>query len=131
MLTHNNNSLRYICNEVTILFRSQFISQQLSAVMLVVMLLSIMPKSYLHDVFADHSDTIVCNDFYQSGPCIHNQAPGCEQSEIVVPAVYILHPEQALGSQVEQTGAFCNSFYSYLLLKTFSSKTGRAPPCDV
>jgi len=53
------------------------------------MLLSIMPKTYLHELFADHEDTSLCYDSPTTGPCIHQQGFNCQQAELVVPVSYV------------------------------------------
>ncbi|HUQ67740.1 MAG TPA: hypothetical protein VM101_16375 [Flavitalea sp.] len=56
--------------------------------LVLLMLLSIMPKILLHDVFADHSDVTSCNDSSVYGPCIHQQGYNCQQTDLVVPGAY-------------------------------------------
>ena len=67
--------------------------------LLVLMLLSIMPKTFVHDLFAHHTDVTACNDQDLQGPCIHKQGFNCQQTDLVVPGSYtisdfsnILHP---------------------------------------
>jgi hypothetical protein len=51
-------------------------------------MLGITPKTFLHDLLADHQDVQFCNDVEVNGPCIHNQGFNCQQADIVVPLTY-------------------------------------------
>ena len=64
------------------------ISKIIASLLLVLLMLSITPKTFLHDILADHQDVQFCNDEEVNGPCIHNQGFNCQQADIVVPLTY-------------------------------------------
>lgn len=94
-------------------------------------MLGITPKSLLHELFADHDDVIACNDVDLSGPCIHKQVFNCEQSDLVVPSVY-LATVQPGATLTEGTVSKVISHYSSRTLNTnVSGIAGRGPPAHV
>jgi hypothetical protein len=95
------------------------------------MMVGVAPKSYLHEMFADHEDAPSCSDTYTDGPCIHKQGLNCAQAEIVVPASY-----DALRNEYTR---FEREFVliplildpASLVQLHFSTETGRSPPAHV
>ena len=91
------------------------------------MFLSIVPKTFLHDVFAHHTDVTACNDVDLTSPCIHKQGYNCQQTDIVVPLAYT--PGDAsvkIIADVETVPLI--SFSTSYLKNSHSAISGRGPP---
>ena len=98
--------------------------------LLLLMVLSIMPKTFLHELFANHQDVEVCNDSKVQGPCIHKQGYSCQQSDLVVPSSYT-----CTDADLEKDFSFviveASACSSALLSNFHSSSSGRGPPNNV
>ena len=98
--------------------------------LLLLMVLSIMPKTFLHELFANHQDVEVCNDSKVQGPCIHKQGYSCQQADLVVPSAYTCSD-----ADLEKDFSFLiveTSDYTSALLSDFHSfSSGRGPPYHV
>jgi len=95
--------------------------------LLLLMLLSVMPKTYLHELFADHTDVTACNDSDIQGPCIHNQGDNCQQTDNVVPSSYLftdLFFSIDRGYEPVSKIVFCSS----VLQNSHSAISDRGPP---
>jgi hypothetical protein len=94
------------------------------------MVLSVMPKIFLHELFANHQDVEVCNDSKVQGPCIHKQGYSCQQADLVVPSSYTCND-----AGFEKHHSFvpieASDVTSLLLLNFHSSTSGRGPPFHV
>jgi hypothetical protein len=121
----------YFCNGVTELKKNKVISKFIAALLLLVLMLSITPKTFLHEVLADHKDAPSCNDSRLDGPCIHKLGYNCQQSDVVVPTVYLITETQ----EVTVHPDFCItekfSYSASLTKKCVSLSHGRAPPALV
>lgn len=96
--------------------------------MVLLLLLSITPKSFLHEMLARHQDTPSCSDTMLEGPCIHKQGYSCQQSDLVVPSVYLMSESNELIHHRD----YCivdKIFSGSSLIKTFPIRLhDRAPP---
>jgi hypothetical protein len=109
----------------------KIISKFVAAFLVLLLLLSITPKIFLHEIFADHKDAQLCNDTNVEGPCIHEQGYKCQQSDIVVPHVYLISQSQ----EIILHSDFCSAediFYLSSLTKIYITHSQeRAPPAQV
>ena len=119
--------MHYICNSVTKLNRCKHIAV---AGLLGVMLLSIMPKNLLHDVFADHTDITSCSDTNLPGPCIHNQGYNCKQSDIVVPTFYLSLPLDCIES-INLITEYKTDLIAVAIYGFRQTTSARGPPAHV
>jgi hypothetical protein len=107
------------------------ISKCTAVLLLLVLMLSITPKTFLHDVLADHKDAPSCNDARLDGPCIHKQGYNCQQSDVVVPSAYLIaeikdvitHPLFFIKEKFSCTPSLTQNFLSH--------SHERAPPVCV
>jgi len=102
-----------------------------AALLVLLLMLSITPKLFLHEVLADHKDAPSCNDTNLEGPCIHKQGFNCQQSDLVVPTAYLLNASTVL---VQSAGLGVIEKFSYaahLTKNTVSLSHERAPPRHV
>jgi hypothetical protein len=107
------------------------ISKCIAVLLLLVLMLSITPKTFLHEVLADHKDAPSCNDARLDGPCIHKQGPNCQQSDVVVPSAYLIteikdvitHPHFFIREKTSCTSSLAQYFVSH--------SRERAPPVRV
>ena len=107
------------------------ISKIIAALLLVLLMITITPKTFLHDILADHKDAPSCNDARLDGPCIHKQGYNCQQSDIVVPAAYLISEGQVV---VIDPDFLVNEKFTYttdLPKNAISFSCGRAPPVHV
>ena len=107
------------------------ISKLIAALLVLLLTLSITPKSFLHEMLADHKDAPSCNDVNLESPCIHKQGYSCQQSDVVVPNCYLGSDSQ--GSIVHAN--CCDDkkyFHSFSYTQSFTNHShGRAPPAHV
>ena len=105
-----------------------FISKTVAGLLVLLILLSITPKLFLHELLADHKDTPSCNDTRLVGPCIHKQGYNCQQSELVVPHAFIGNEFQE--PEHHRDFRVCNTpfYFSYLTENFISYSQERAPP---
>ncbi len=74
----------YFCNKVTILHFGIAIKKIISLLLLLLVLLSSLPRQLLHDQFATHKDEIeICTHKNQSS-CIHHQTFKCHFEKFFV-----------------------------------------------
>lgn len=107
------------------------ISKCIAVLLLLVLMLSITPKTFLHDILADHKDAPSCNDARLDGPCIHKQGYSCQQSDVVVPSAYLIaevkdvvkHPQFFIREKFSCTSSLIQNFVSLT--------QERAPPARV
>jgi hypothetical protein len=99
--------------------------------LLFLLVLSITPKSFLHEIFAHHSDVTACTDANVTGPCIHKQGYNCQQTDLVVPSLYEMC---VVTITVQPPVGFSTStelFSSSILQQSVSGISGRGPPSHV
>ena len=108
-----------------------FISRVIAFTLLLVLMLAITPKSFLHHVFADHSDAIQCNDSLREGPCIHKQGFNCQQADLVAPSHFTLHNEVMISKGNDIMSLPVHPFSSSLFENLILSITERGPPAHV
>lgn len=65
------------------------IQKILAFLLLVFLTVSFIPKTYFHDVIADHRDTVACDHPVQQGPCVHQKGFNCSFTDLVVTAPYV------------------------------------------
>ena len=123
--------MTYICNSVTKLKAHLFISKLVAAVLVLLLILGVTPKYFLHEVFADHKDTTSCNDVKTDSPCIHNQGYSCVQSDLVVPNFYVIAAAQYIVTDVSFYVETHSPFSSFLSKNFVTHTQERAPPVSV
>jgi hypothetical protein len=109
----------------------KIISKFVAAFLVLLLLLSITPKIFLHEIFADHKDAQLCNDTNVEGPCIHEQGYKCQQSDIVVPHVYLISQSQEIILHSDFCSAESIFYLSSLTRNYIINWQGRAPPAQV
>lgn len=109
----------------------KIISKFVAAFLVLLLLLSITPKMFLHEIFADHNDAQSCNDTNIEGPCIHEQGYNCQQSDIVVPHVYLISQSQEFILHNDFCSAKEISYSSSITENYITRSQERAPPAQV
>jgi len=102
-----------------------------AALLVLLLMLSITPKLFLHEVLADHKDAPSCNDTNLEGPCIHKQGFNCQQSDLVVPTVYLINASTALVQSADFRVIQKFSYSSHLTKNIVSLSHERGPPMYV
>jgi hypothetical protein len=106
----------------------KIISKAVALLLVMLLMLSITPKFFLHEIFADHNDAASCNDTKLVGPCIHKEGYNCQQSDLVVPNAYLVIESPELIPYHDFRDARILT-YSFCLTKSFVCLShGRAPP---
>lgn len=96
--------------------------------MLVVFSISIAPKSYFHDVLANHKDEVHCPHPEPVSNCIHPKAYHCHFTDLVVTVPFVLERiniDFDVPYSLSQEISIYNSFFKPL---RFFEKIGRGPP---
>lgn len=96
------------------------------AMMLVIV--SITPRLYLHDLFANHTDVSYCNHSQEAGPCIHAQGYNCQLNELVVPGEYMQSAEICKDLPINFNSTPGNNFPPFIIQNINSDMSGRSPP---
>jgi hypothetical protein len=65
------------------------IQKILASWLLVLFTISFIPKSYFHDLLADHNDVISCEHPGKDETCIHPKGINCSFNDLVVTAPYV------------------------------------------
>jgi hypothetical protein len=80
-------TIAYFC--FRILKQNPTIRRLISFFLLLVFLVTAVPKAYFHDLVADHKDTITtCNHGNHSSACIHESAINCHFDQLVVSSFF-------------------------------------------
>ena len=98
-----NPPFHYLCARV---FRKPIIQQLTGFLLLLVFALSTAPKSYFHDLVADHHDDVLSCDLAHKTSVLHKKAYHCDCDDLVVSTPFVFQQE----------------FYSVSLLKYFPVK---------
>ena len=72
------------------------IQKIVSALLLTIFTISIIPKSLFHDLVANHTDEVVCKHAATTGVCVHVQGYHCGFDNFVVTAPYLLTNDEGL-----------------------------------
>lgn len=96
--------------------------------MLVVFAISVAPKSYFHELLANHKDIIGCTHAPGSAPCAHQQPFNCHFDDLVVTAPFLFATMGFYATKpIEQISD--HVFYSsHLTSFVLLHKAGRGPP---
>ena len=104
----------------------------MSWVVLFVFTISILPKSYFHDILAGHTDTLIhCELQEEKKECIHPEGFNCRFDDLVVTAQYV--PVQASFS-LEHPAVYpsiTTTYTSYILQEHYAYAVNRGPPSIV
>jgi hypothetical protein len=89
-----------------------------------------MPKTFLHDVFANHTDVTSCNDSGINGACIHKQGFNCQLTDLVVPSVYTVN--ELRSATIPLFSPVQNYIFKLTIPENnYSVSQGRGPPFDI
>ena len=122
---------KHIFATVLQLKKTKAISKFIAVVLMLLLMLSITPKLFLHEILANHKDSTSCTDVTPGTPCIHKQGFNCEQSEVVVPNAYLVSEPQP---EILHHGLFVSikfEFTSTLTKNVITLSHERAPPVCV
>ena len=98
-----NPPFHYLCARV---FRKPIIQQLTGFLLLLVFALSTAPKSYFHDLVADHHDDVISCDLAHKTSVLHKKTYHCDCDDLVVSTPFVFQQE----------------FFSVSLLKYFPVK---------
>jgi len=71
--------------------RKETIKRGIAFLLLLVFMVSMTPKSYLHDSIATHKDFTYCRHQHKVSACLHQQGFNCHFDNLVVTAPYIAY----------------------------------------
>lgn len=104
------------------------IIQKARAILLVLVLtVGITPKSFFHDLIANHKDYSDCRQIHKS-TAFHQQGFNCHFDDLVVTVPYLLVTEQPVVSVNFYFEKRQPSFYSSILSSFSQHKESRGPP---
>ena len=100
----------------------------LALALLFVLAVSVVPKTYFHDLIADHKDVLACDHSCRTSSHLHHQGFNCHFDDLVVTAPYVFQPFEILFS-IDNLYQELNSAYTSSLLHygVFYKET-RGPP---
>jgi hypothetical protein len=102
--------------------------QKIAAIFLILMFtVSIAPRSYFHDLVADHKDFSDCRQSHHS-TVLHQQGLNCHFDDLVVSAPFLSWVEQPVVLIDFCLGEKQSAFYSSLLSSFLQHKESRGPP---
>jgi hypothetical protein len=109
--------------------QTPFIRKSISVLLLLVFLISAAPKTYFHDVVADHKDQPVsCLHKNHKSPCVHQSHINCHFDQLVVTSFFQFQPLN-FPQIFTRTGNSDHSFYSERpVAGRIASPDGRGPP---
>ena len=74
-------------------FRKPIIQQLTGFILLLVFALSTAPKSYFHDLVADHHDDVISCDLAHKTSVLHKKAYHCDCDDLVVSTPFVFQQE--------------------------------------
>jgi hypothetical protein len=80
----------YLCRRV---FRKPIIQQLTGFLLLLVFALSTAPKSYFHDLVADHHDEVISCDLAHKTSVLHKKAYHCDCDDLVVSTPFVFQQD--------------------------------------
>jgi hypothetical protein len=113
------------------LTKQSTIQKILASLLLVLFTISFLPKSYFHDVIANHTDAASCGRSSEKLSCIHEKGFHCSFNDLVAAAPYV--PFNAAFNLVQPfihaayTGCHC----TIILQQQFFGTESRGPPALV
>ena len=103
----------------------------MSAGILLLVVLTIVPRTYLHDAFAEHIEISVCTDSHENGPCIHQDGFNCALYELIVPHEYEPIQDQHSVSYFQFAFRYSAKLTSSKVQFRHSARLDRGPPTMV
>lgn len=96
---------------------------------LIVMLLAVCPKSYLHNIFSNHQDQEhFCHSEIPGQECLHNWGFACEINDLVVSHAYGSFDQPLLIVPLQQHIVFIVPLSAWEISTPFSTRDSRGPP---
>jgi hypothetical protein len=108
--------------------RKHSIQKLISAVLLLLFVISITPKNYLHDLIARHSDDVVCKNTVGRTTCLHQQGYNCNFNNLVVAAPYLFQLDESPAAASVPFAVFRATKYTSHLQHFLLHKESRGPP---
>lgn len=108
--------------------QNQAIQKILSAVLLLLFSISIIPKTFFHDAIAHHKDVAVCLHPQKDAACVHQHGFHCGFDDLVVTAPYLLLPAQTFLRAPQEYATFQTYFSTSFLQHYFFHAENRGPP---
>jgi len=122
------NLLAYIAGKRSNLQLTTSIRKFLAFALLVVFTISIAPKSYFHDVIANHKDVVSCDHPEQSSSCLHSKAFHCHFDDLVVTTSFLFEKNLYLFILIptnrDKEPIYVSPYSQY----SFSQSVDRGPP---
>ncbi|MDQ6610192.1 MAG: hypothetical protein M3Y85_10270 [Bacteroidota bacterium] len=104
------------------------IQKILASFLLLLLSISITPKSFFHDLIADHKDGSYCNHPIDTSSHLHQQGFNCHFDDLVVTVPFLLigseNPLLLNLKYVDKTTSYSSSYTQYCFLQ----KVNRGPP---
>jgi hypothetical protein len=91
-------------------------------------MVSAMPKAFIHDLVAQHKDTISCTHGPVKTNCMHIQGINCHFDELVVTIPFIYEKCETVVIPYQGHIRSYHSFQSSFIETPFLSDAGRSPP---
>jgi len=107
--------------------QNRTIQKDIALLLLLAFTISIAPKTYFHDLVADHKDFSECHQLHHS-TVLHHQGFNCHFDDLVVSAPFLLQAEPQLNAAEVCFDITQTSFYSFHLSSSSHHKETRGPP---
>ena len=104
------------------------IQKRIAFLLLLVFMVSAAPKTYFHDVIANHKDVSYCTHLNETSACVHLKGFNCHFDNLVVTAPYVVQ-SNPFSLIVPVRYIHLNTRYSFSYHSCFlSSADSRGPP---
>lgn len=112
----------------TVLQTLSFIKKLWTVSLLVLCFAGSLPKSYFHDLVANHTDEVVCSHPDEQTDCVHPQGYHCGFTDLVVTAPYLPVTQTFALLKAPAYPVFTFAYACELLSNSLLSVESRGPP---
>jgi hypothetical protein len=118
-----------LCCTILIELKNKPVKKNIVALaLLFVLAVSVAPKTYFHDLIADHKDVLICDHSCRTSSHLHQQGFNCHFDDFVVTAPYVFQSCEILFSADNLYQDLNSGYTSSLLQYGIFYKDTRGPP---